>query len=98
MLLVVADQIVKREPVMAGDEVHAGVWTPAAVVVEVAAACDASGELGNEAAVGPPEPADRITIAAVPLRPADREIADLIPAFAQVPRLGNELHLRDDGS
>ena len=38
----------------------------------------------------------RVAIPAVPLRPADGEVADLIAAFAQVPWLGDELDLRDD--
>src|SRR6478752_87025 len=37
--------------------------------------------------------ADRVTIATIPLGPANRKVADLIPARAYVPRLGDELHV-----
>ncbi len=36
-----------------------------------------------------------VAVLAVPFRPATREIADLVAAFAQVPRLGDELHLAE---
>ena len=43
-----------------------------------------------------PEVAHRVAVAAVPLRPQRREVADLVAALADVPRLGDELHLADD--
>ncbi len=41
-----------------------------------------------------PEVAHRIAVDAVPLRPQDGEVADLIAAGTDVPRLGDELDLR----
>ena len=51
VLLVVADEVVQREAVVARDEVDAGVRPAAAVLVEIAAAGDARRELGDEAAI-----------------------------------------------
>ena len=38
----------------------------------------------------------RVAVLAVPLRPQGGEVADLVAALADVPRLGDELHLADD--
>jgi hypothetical protein len=46
-------------------------------------------------AVAAPEAAHRVAVLAVPLGPADREVAHLVAALAEIPRLGDELHLRD---
>ena len=46
--------------------------------------------------LAPPEVADRVAVAAVPLRPLGREVADLVAALAHVPGLGDELDLADD--
>ena len=43
-----------------------------------------------------PEVAHAVAVAAVPLRPQRREVADLVAAFADVPRLGDQLDLADD--
>ena len=51
----------------------------------------------GHAAVALPEPAHAIAVLAVPLRPADGKVADLVAALAQVPRLGDELHLAEHG-
>ena len=48
---------------------------------------------GTPAAVAFPEAADAVAILAVPLRPQRGKVADLVAAFAQVPRLGDQLHL-----
>ena len=63
--------------------------------VEIAAAGQPRGQLGHGAAVAAPEAPHRVAILAVPLRPQHREVADLIAAFAEVPRLGDQLHLRE---
>ena len=70
---------------------------PAGVgLVEVGAAGEAVAELGQRRRLAAPEVADRVAVAAVPLRPQRREVADLVAALADVPRLGDQLHLRDD--
>ena len=71
---------------------------PAGVgLVEVGAAREAVAELGERRRLAAPEVADRVAVAAVPLRPQRREVADLVAALADVPRLGDQLDLRHDG-
>src|SRR5438132_14208041 len=82
---------------MAGDEIDAGIRASAAMLVEIAAAAQPVSELRGGAAVSFPESPDGVPIFAVPLRPQDRKVSHLIAAFAQVPRLGNELDLRQNG-
>src|SRR3712207_7286656 len=48
------------------------------------------------AALAPPEVADGVAVLAVPLRPQCREVPDLVAALADVPRLGDQLHLRSE--
>ena len=66
------------------------------MLVKIGAAGQPIGQLADLAFVALPETAHRVAIFAVPFRPEDREIADLIAAFADVPRLGDQLYLRDD--
>ena len=69
---------------------------PAAVgLVEVGAAGEPVGELGQGLVLAPPEVAHRVAVLAVPLRPQGREVAHLVAAVAQVPGLGDELDLAD---
>ncbi len=96
VLLVVAHQVAQREAVVRGDEIDAGIRPAAAVLVQVARAGDAIGELADQPALAFPVVADHVAILAVPLGPADREAPDLVAAFAEVPRLRDQLHLRDD--
>ena len=65
-------------------------------LVEVGAAGEAVGELAERLIGAAPEVADGVAVLAVPLRPERREVADLVAAFADVPRLGDQLHLADD--
>ena len=95
VLLVVGDEVVQREAVVRGDEVDAGVGPAAVVLVEVAAAGQAVGELADLAVVALPEAAHGVAVLAVPLRPEHREVADLVAALADVPRLGDQLDLRE---
>ena len=52
-------------------------------------------ELRDRAAVALPEPPHRVAVLAVPLGPEHGEVADLVAARADVPRLGDQLHLRE---
>ncbi len=90
-------QIVEGEAVVGGDEVDAGVGAPAAVLVEIAGAGEAVAQLGGDALGAAPEAADGVAVAAVPLRPEDGEVAHLVAALAQVPRLGDEPDAGEDG-
>ena len=66
------------------------------VLVQVARAGEPRGELGQLAAVALPEAPHGVAVLAVPLGPQRREVADLVAARADVPRLGDQLHLRED--
>ena len=79
---------------MRGDEVDRRVRTAACQRVQIRAARQSIGKLAEDLIGAAPVIADRIAILAVPLRPQRREIADLISAFADVPRFRDQLHLR----
>ena len=96
VLVVVRHQIVQREAVVGGHEIDARVGLAAVALVEVGAAGESIREVGEPALVAPPVVAHGVAVATVPLRPQDREVADLVPAFADVPRLGDQLHLAHD--
>ena len=68
---------------------------PAVVLVQVGRAGDPAGELAQRGRLAAPEVADGVPELAVPLGPLRREVADLVAAGADVPRLGDELHLAD---
>ena len=44
-----------------------------------------------------PESAHGVAIFSIPLRPDDREVADLVAAVADIPRLGNEFDIGQRG-
>jgi hypothetical protein len=69
VLLVVGNQVVQSEAIVARDKIDAGVRPAAAPFVEVAGAREAGREFGNHSAVAFPESADRIAVLAVPFRP-----------------------------
>ena len=96
VLLVVRDEVAQREAVVGGDEVDARRRAAAVGLVEVGAAGEAVGELAERLVLAPPVVADGVAVLAVPLRPQRREVADLVAALADVPRLGDQLHLADD--
>jgi len=60
---------------------------PAVLLVEVAGTGDAGGELAERGGLAAPEVADRVAVLAVPLGPLRREVAHLVAAGADVPRL-----------
>jgi len=53
-------------------------------------------ELRQRLVLAPPVVAHGVAVLAVPLRPQRGEVAHLVAALADVPRLGDQLHLRDD--
>ncbi len=81
---------------MRGDEIDGGIWPAAGQRVEVATSSETVGEFGERLARAPPVVAHDVAVLAVPLRPERREVADLIAALADIPRLGDELDLGDD--
>ena len=95
VLLVVRDEIAQREAVVRGDEVDRRERVAPVAVVEIARPREAPRELGD-ARLCAPEVAHRVSVHPVPLGPQDGEVADLVPAGTDVPRLRDQLHLRDD--
>ena len=92
VLLVVRDEVAQREAVVRGDEVDRRERPLAVALVEIRRAAEARREL-RDADRAAPEVAHRVAVDAVPLRPEDREVADLVAAGPDVPRLGDQLHL-----
>jgi hypothetical protein len=92
VLVVVGDEVVEREAVVGGHEVHAGRGLAAVVLVEVRAAGEAGRELAERLWLAAPVVTHGVAVLAVPLRPQRGEVADLVAALADVPRLGDQLH------
>ena len=91
VLVVVGDEVVEREAVVAGDEVDALLGLALLVAVDLGAADQPVGEAPDRARLAAEEVADVVAEAAVPLLPAVAdEAADLIQPGG-VPRLGDEL-------
>src|SRR6185437_10570750 len=63
--------------------------------VEVRGAGEPGGELGEAGRLTAPKVAHGVAVFAVPLRPQPREAAYLVAALADVPGLGDQLHLAD---
>ena len=95
VLVVVGDQVGQGEAVVRGDEVDRRERAAAVVLVQVGAAGQARGELTEAAGLAAPEVAHGVAVLPVPLRPQGREVAHLVAAGADVPRLGDELDLAD---
>ena len=96
VLVVVADQVVHREAVVRGDEVHRGDRSAPVHLVQVRAAHQTAGEFRQRGRLRAPEVAHAVAVSAVPFRPAGGESADLVAAGADIPRFGDELDLGDD--
>jgi len=96
VLLVVRDEVPQREAVVGGDEVDGGDGAPPRVLVEVGRAGEAGGELVERARLPAPEVAHGVPVLAVPLGPQRGEATHLVTPVAEVPGLGDELHLGDD--
>src|SRR6185312_15555730 len=95
VLGIVADEILEREAIVAGHEVDAGVRLTSIILVEVAGAAEAGGELVDQSPFALPEAPDAVAILAIPLGPEDRKIADLVAARADIPGFGDQLDLGD---
>ena len=96
VLVVVRDEVVEGEAVVGGDEVDRRVRAAPVVLVEIARAGQAVAHLRQAGLVAVPEVAHRVAELAVPLGPQHREVAHLVAALADVPRLGDQLHVRED--
>ena len=79
---------------MRSEEVDAAGWSAAAEAIQVAAAAQAIGELGDLARIALPEFAHVVAVLAIPLAPQHWQIADLIAKVADVPWFANEFDAR----
>src|ERR1700677_787402 len=100
VLAVVGHQVPQREAVMHGEQVHrrGGPAPPESVVaaVQVGRAAEPGGELAEADLMAAPEVPHRVAVFPVPLAPQRREPADVVAVhLPDVPRLGDELRLRD---
>lgn len=90
VLVVEGDQVAQGEAVVGDDEVDRGDRLASGRAVEVVRAADPGGELPEGGRLAAPEVPDRVAVLAVPLGPQRREVAHLVAAVAEVPRLGDE--------
>ena len=94
VLAVVGDQVAQREAVVRGDEVERR--RGRAAVEDVLRAGEPPAHVGGRLAAvrgAAPERADVVAVGVVPLGPRRPERAEPVAAGADVPRLGDELHL-----
>src|SRR5215468_4854380 len=77
---------------MRRDEIHRGPRLAAALVEKVGGGGDPRREIAQLAFVAAPVGAHGVAIAVVPLRPAGREVPDLVAARSAVPRLGDQFY------
>ena len=94
MLVVVADEVAQREPVVRGNEVDRGGRPTSARFEDVARPGQATGELRHQTAIAFPVRAHGVAVAAVPIGPAGRKSSHLVATITQVPRLRDQLDLR----
>src|SRR5215468_4862873 len=93
VLAVVGHEVREGESIVGGDEVDAGEGTPPSLLVEIARAGEAIAEIGDLPLVALPVATNGIAVASVPLCPARGEVAHLVAALTQVPRLGDQFYL-----
>ena len=89
VLMVVANKILQRESVVTRYEVDARRRTSVPRRKQVMAATEPLRELALGHRLASPKVAHRVPKLPVPLAPRSREVPELIPALAQVPRLSN---------
>ena len=94
VLVVERHEISQRETVVRGDEIDARFGGFSAAFVQIRASAEPVREVAHVAVFTLPIPANRVPVATVPLRPEHRKVAHLITAITHVPRLRDELHLR----
>ena len=80
---------------MRGQKVDAASRSASAQAIQVTAAAQAVGKLGDLARVTLPELAHVVAVFAIPFAPQHRQVADLVTEVADVPWLGDELGARE---
>src|SRR6476661_132847 len=96
VLVVVRNEIVQREAIVRGNEIDARPRFAATAVKEIARCSEARSELGHFAFVALPVRANRVAVLVVPFGPTGRKLSDLIASGTNVPRLCDELYLRQN--
>src|SRR3982074_1262000 len=96
VLLVIGNEVVKRESIMRGDEVYGGPRLSAAFVKQVRGCGKARRQVSQLALITLPERAHRIAKAVIPFGPARRKMAHLIASGAAVPWFRDQLDLTQD--
>ena len=96
VLVVIGDEVVQREAVVAGDEVDARVGSPPTGTEDVARAGQSGRQLGHLTEVAAPEAPHAVAKRAIPFRPARRELSETKAVGTRVPGLGDELDVRQD--
>ena len=94
VFLIETNAVAKRETVVRRYQVDGGRRTFAVALKEIAGTGKASCEFPQRQIARQPEAADGIAVVIVPLGKQRREISHLVAALTDVPRLGNQLHLR----
>ncbi len=90
VLVIVADQIPEREPVMTGYKINAAGRQAMLVGIKIAAAGQTGCDFAYQATVATNEAPDDIAIAAIPLRPARTGKRAYLIQASRVPRLGDK--------
>src|SRR5262249_20268690 len=91
VLAVVGDQIVERETVVAGDEIHALLRVALLMSIDLRTAHQAIREPGNSACVAAKEAAKIVAEASIPLAPTVAQKTSHLINPRRVPRLRDKL-------
>src|SRR6516165_1507732 len=95
VLVLIAREIRKGEPVVHRHVIDAGAGSAAVVIEEVGRGCHAAAELADKIAFARPIAPQCAAKMIVPFRPAGRKRTYAIAAGADIPGLRNELHARE---
>src|SRR5262245_57516829 len=90
VLALIADKVGKGHAVMGRNEIHCSGPCASTGGENVGRACHPGRKPPDHAAVATPEAADIVPVAVVPFEEGRSEIAELVPAMAEVPRLGDQ--------
>src|SRR4029453_10039644 len=95
VFFVITDQIGQCESIMGCNEVDARVRPLAVMFIEIGASGESIRHLTDPTFIAFPKTADRVAIFAVPFGPRHRKVAHLIASFSDIPRLCDQLYLRE---
>src|SRR5215218_8465144 len=81
---------------MGGNEVYRSPGLSAALVEYISGSCNTFGQLGHHTRIAFPELSYGVAELVIPFGPSWRELPDLVPTGADIPRFGNEFDARQD--